>query len=121
MMASVARGAGSIGTGAGGAIQAGAPLAGTAVGSWLGSKGVQLDQAQGAGRGNMLGDAAQQLLQTQPQALGRWQQQLAQAAQKGPEELDALVGKLAREDPDFRTGPLVQLQQMTAGGQQNGR
>lgn len=63
------------------------------------------------GRGNMLGDAATQLLQTEPQALGRWQQEIAQASQDG--SVNQLIIKLNR-DPEFRAGPGMRLQQMTA-------
>lgn len=70
-------------------------------------------QSTGAGRGNRDGDAAFDLLQSDPQALGRWAPEIEQAAASG--ELDRLLSRLKR-DPEFRTGPLLRIQQLTAGG-----
>jgi hypothetical protein len=89
-----------------------------AVTSWLGQKGVRVDTVTQQSRGNMLGPAAADLLKTEPQALGQWQGQFAQAANEGPEALNALIIKL-ESDPQFRAGPLARLQQMT--GAQNGQ
>ena len=72
------------------------------------------NRAIGEGRGNLKGQAAEKLLQTNPQAFGRWQPQIAQAVQDGT--INQLIIKLGR-DPDFRMGPGMQLQQMTAQGQ----
>lgn len=80
--------------------------------SWLASKGVSLDNVPQQSRGNQLGAAAQQLLQTDPAAFGQYQQQFAQAAQQGTTALNQLIIKLEREQ-DFRTGPLLRLQHMT--------
>lgn len=82
------------------------------ISGWLQSKGVSLENTPQQSRGNQLGDAAQQLLQTEPQALGQYQQQFQQAAQQGTPALNALIIKLER-DPDFRTGPMLRLQHMT--------
>lgn len=82
------------------------------ISGWLQSKGVSLENVPQQSRGNQLGDAAQRLLQTEPQALGQYQQQFQQAAQQGTTALNQLIIKLERE-PDFRTGPMLRLQHMT--------
>lgn len=82
--------------------------------SWLQQKGVQVDNITEQGRGNRLGGAAQQLYQQNPGAFGQYQQQFDEAIQQGPEAVNALIGRL-EEETDFRTGPMVQLQQMTGG------
>lgn len=100
------------GAGARGAADAAGPAANSGISGWLQSKGVSLENVPQQSRGNQLGDAAQQLLQTEPQALGQYQQQFQQAAQQGTSALNQLIIKLERE-PDFRTGPMLRLQHMT--------
>lgn len=84
----------------------------TTVQDWLAAKGVSVENVPQQSRGNQLGAAAQQLLQTEPQAFGQYQQQFQQAAQQGTTALNQLIIKLERE-PDFRTGPMLRLQHMT--------
>jgi hypothetical protein len=82
--------------------------------SWLANKGVHVDNITEQSRGNQLGTAAIELLHTDPSALGQYQQQFAEAAQNGPEAVNALIVKL-EEDQAFRTGPMQLLQQRTGG------
>jgi hypothetical protein len=115
------RNAGMAAQGAGfaaGTAQETNPEQNQALQGWLGQKGVRVDTVTQQSRGNMLGPAASDLLKTEPQALGQWQGQFAQAANEGPEALNALIIKL-ESDPQFRAGPLARLQQMT--GAQNGQ
>jgi hypothetical protein len=79
---------------------------------WLSSKGVSPENVTQQARGNQLAGAAQQLLKSDPQSLGQYQQQLADAAGQGSMALNALITKLSR-DPDFRAGPLLRMQHMT--------
>lgn len=73
-------------------------------------------QSVGTGRGNLLGEAALDLLRSSPADLGKYQADIAQAAASPePGAVNSLIVRLAQTDPDFRNGPLVQLQQMTAG------
>lgn len=71
--------------------------------------------ATDAGRGNLLGDAALEALQTNPRALGSYAGEFAKAA-ASPEvgAVNTLITKLAQKDPAFRAGPMVELQRMTA-------
>jgi hypothetical protein len=79
---------------------------------WFQQKGVRMEDVPQQSRGNLLGNAAQQLLQTDPQSLGQYQQQIADAAGKGQEALNALIVKL-ETDPQFRTGPMLKMQALT--------
>lgn len=74
-----------------------------------------LEQATDAGRGNMLGDAALDALQTNPAVLGSYAGEFAKAA-ASPDvgAVNNLITKLAQKDPKFRAGPMVELQRMTA-------
>lgn len=83
---------------------------------WFATKGISMDMVPQQGRGNQLAAAAQQLLETEPQVFGQYQQQIQEAAQKGPEALNSLIGQLEGETP-FRTGPMLRLQHMSAGAQ----
>lgn len=73
------------------------------------------ENATNAGRGNLLGDAALEALQTNPSALGPYAGEFAKAA-ASPEvgAVNTLITKLAQKDPAFRAGPMVELQRMTA-------
>jgi hypothetical protein len=104
--------AGGFGATARGAADLAGPAANSGISGWLQSKGVSLENVPQQSRGNQLGDAAQRLLQTEPQALGQYQQQFQQAAQQGSTAINQLIIKLER-DPDFRTGPMLRLQHMT--------
>jgi type IV secretory pathway TrbL component len=97
------------------------PVAAGALGQWFAAKGVRMDQppptpeqAAASSRGNLTGKAAEELLQTDPNALGRWAPEFAKAAQTG--SIDQLIVKLVQNDPEFRTGPYLRLQSMTAPG-----
>lgn len=79
---------------------------------WFQQKGVRIEDVPQQSRGNLLGNAAQQLLQTDPQSLGQWQQEIADAAGKGQEALNAVIVKL-ETDPQFRTGPMLKMQALT--------
>lgn len=99
--------------------------AAVAAAKWLGSKGVQTGQpapdnqantvgeSTSTGHGNRLGAAAAQMLRQNPNALGSWLQDFQKADQEGSGAMSALVGRLMIDDPAFRSGPGVQLQQMT--------
>lgn len=68
-----------------------------------------------AGRGNLLGDAAIDLLRHNPAQLGQYQSQFAEAySASNAGAVNALISKLAGKDPQFRTGVMAQLQRMTA-------
>lgn len=71
--------------------------------------------ATDAGRGNLLGDAALEALQSNPTVLGAYAGEFAKAA-ASPEvgAVNTLITKLAQKDPAFRAGPMVELQRMTA-------
>jgi len=108
---------------AGGASAAGAasPFAAGAIGQWLGQKGVRMEQTPQTPeqvsqntRGNLGGRAAEQLLQSEPQALGKWTPDFQRAQQEG--SIDALITRLVQDSPEFRNGPYVRIQAMTAPG-----
>lgn len=91
------------------------PASGEAVQQWLSQKGVSIDNISQQTRGNRSAEAAVQLFQQNPQAFGEWQPEFADAVQRGPRAVGALIGKL-EQDPRFRMGPYKQIQQATAGG-----
>jgi len=69
------------------------------------------------GIGGELPNAAQDVLSTQPQALGSYAQQFQEAgASPDPNALRALVIKLTQSDPEFRRTVLPVLQEHTVGG-----
>jgi hypothetical protein len=74
------------------------------------------EDATDQGRGNLLGEAALAALQHDPQVLGSYAGEFARAA-ASPDTgaVNALISKLAMKDSKFRTGPMVELQKMTAG------
>lgn len=76
--------------------------------------------SQGAtnmGRGNLLGDAAIELMQTDPGKLGEYQAEFSQAyVSNDVGAMNALITKLANKDPKFRTTTLVELQRLTSEG-----
>src|SRR3972149_2676139 len=68
------------------------------------------------GRGYMLSDVAMDALQNEPQVLGRYAPQFAQAM--GSNEADAvsaLITRLSHTDPDFRMNVLPALRARTGG------
>jgi len=74
-----------------------------------------IEGASDAGRGNLLGDAALEVLQTNPRLLGEYQGEFARAAASSEVgAVNNLIVKLAQKDPKFRAGPMVELQKMTA-------
>jgi len=74
-------------------------------------------KATGAGRGNLLGDAALDALRNDPSVLGEYQGEFAKAASSSESgAVNALITRLAARDPKFRTGPMLELQRMTAVG-----
>jgi len=72
------------------------------------------DEGQQASRGFMLPQAAMQLLQSEPQALGPYQKQFADAA-ASPDSgaVKALLTKLRQSDETWRTTYLPKLQMVT--------
>lgn len=107
----IGQGAGALGAGAGAAVSNNAPqLAGMRQALGQGQQSPQTTYGQG--RGNLMGQAAGELLQREPGALGQWEQDIQRAVQDG--SIDQLLGKLNR-DPEFRMGPGMRLRQMTAG------
>lgn len=83
--------------------------------SALSAMGNQISQTQNDARGYLLPQAAMQLLRTNPQALGQYASQIAQAA--GSDDtgaVGALLDKLSQTDPDFSTQVLPRLNAMTA-------
>lgn len=75
----------------------------------------RMSRASDQGRGNLLPQAALDLLHTNPGALGEYQSQFAQAA-ASPETgaVSALVQRLYNRDPTFRATALVEMQRITA-------
>lgn len=110
--------AGMQGMGAAGLEAAAGPQAGArmdAMGRAFRDQQTSPAQSTGQGRGNKLGEAALSALQNNPQIFGQWQAEFAQAASSPePGAVNALISRLAQKDPEFRAGPLQQLQQMTA-------
>lgn len=75
------------------------------------------DSGIAQGRGNMLGEAALDALQNNPQLLGRYQTDFAQAASSPePGAVNKLLIRLANTDAEFRQGPMQELQNMTSAG-----
>lgn len=101
-------------TGIGRNLGAASEVAGMATAQGAGLKqAISAQTSYGQGRGNMQGQAAQDLLKQNPNAFGQWTDQVMQAVQDGT--IDQLIVKLNR-DPEFRMGPGMQLRQMTAEG-----
>lgn len=113
--------------GAANTVAEASPYASGALGEWFGQKGVRMEQPppsqqsaqpptpaqlSATSRGNLTGKAAEQLLQSDPAALGKWAPEFAKAAQAGT--VDQLVVKLVQNDPEFRTGPYLRLQALTS-------
>lgn len=112
------RGVGNAAQGLGSpAMQAlGAVTAGKEIGGQL-DRGTDSpsNQSTDAGRGNLLGEAALGALQNDPSVLGKYAGEFAKAAaSKDTGAVNALINKLAQKDPEFRTGPMIELQRMTA-------
>lgn len=97
------------------------------VAKWLGSKGVNtgmpkppsndpgavIEDSTATSHGNRLGAAAAQMLRQNPQQLGEWLPEFQKADQEGSGAMSALVGRLMIDNPAFRSGPGMQLQQAT--------
>lgn len=66
----------------------------------------------GQARGQMVPDAAMELLRTQPAALGKWAPELLEARKQGEGQFAARIQKLSA-DPDFARDVLPRLQSMT--------
>lgn len=116
--ASSAAGAAQSALGAGG--DAASSAQGLALQRWLGDKGVQMQPQQqqppkAAGensQGGSSGYRAAQLIEQNPQALGKYAPQFQQAQQNGGvEAVNALINKLTFSDSEFRNGPGALLQQ----------
>ena len=110
-MARGARMAGAPLQAAGDAMTSAAPAggyAGAALQSWLSDKGVSGPKALPA----EVSANAEQLVQSNPQAFGKWSADFQRAQQNGT--LDLLIGRLVQSDPEFRNGPYRQLQQTNA-------
>jgi len=68
------------------------------------------------GRGFALTEAALDAMRNDPQALGPYLQQIAQAAgSREPDAVSALITRLSRTDPNFRTQVLPALRARTGG------
>jgi hypothetical protein len=68
------------------------------------------------GRGYMLTDAALDALRNEPQALGTYARQFADAMQSNdPDAVGVLIQRLSRTDPNFRTQVLPALRARTGG------
>ena len=124
---------GRIGESAIGAMNPGAmaqpagSAAAMSVAKWLGSKGVNtgmpqapsndpgavIEDSTATSHGNRLGAAAAQMLRQNPQQLGEWLPEFQKADQEGSGAMSALVGRLMQDNSRFRSGPGLQLQQMT--------
>lgn len=93
--------------GAGNAMSAAAP-------GGAASATEQLQRAQNESRGDLQADAVRQVLKQNPNALGKYGQQLSAAEQEGT--LGALLYKLSMSnDPEWKQQVLPQLQGMTKG------
>lgn len=81
-----------------------------------GDPGAEAQREIESGRGYMLSDVAMDALQNEPQVLGRYAPQFAQAM--GSNEADAvsaLITRLSHTDPDFRVNVLPALRARTGG------
>ena len=81
-----------------------------------GDPGAQAQREIEGGRGYMLSEVALEALQNEPQVLGRYAPQFAQAM--GSNEADAvsaLITRLSHTDPDFRMNVLPALRARTGG------
>lgn len=123
------RGAGTVGTNANALGRAledymGAPSAaiasraGTGAGGLVGASAQESEQQQvkaanNEGKGYKLGDTVEQLLATNPAALGGYAKRLGEAKQRGSAYLSAELEKLSKTDPLFQRKVLRELQAAT--------